>query len=95
MGMTNQQKLQTLRNLTGPELFSVIVKELGSGPVYIPPDGDGAIREPRNLKIQVDFLSSEFEGEPLGKVYQVLAERYNLSTRQIKRILKQHTSGSR
>lgn len=86
--MTNQQKLQVLKNLTGPELFSLIVEELGSGPVYIPPDAERAIQEPRNLKIRAEFYGPEFEGVPLEKVYQALAERHGLCTRQIKRILK-------
>ena len=57
--MTNQQKLQTLRNLTGPSLYSVIIKELGPGTIHIPLD-DG-IPESRNLKIRAEFNSPEFE----------------------------------
>lgn len=79
--MTNQQKLQTLRNLTGPSLYSVIIKELGPGTIHIPLD-DG-IPESRNLKIRAEFNSPEFEEKPLEVIYRTLAERHNLSTRQI------------
>ena len=88
--MTNQQKLQTLRNLTGPSLYSVIIKELGPGTIHIPLD-DG-IPESRNLKIRAEFNSPEFEEKPLEVIYRTLAERHNLSTRQIRRILNKHTS---
>lgn len=91
--MTNQQKLQTLRNLTGPSLYSVIIRELGHGTIHIPLD-DG-ITESRNLKIRAEFDSPELKEKPLGVAYKTLAERHNLSTRQIKRILNRHTSGSR
>ena len=91
--MTNQQKLQTLRNLTGPSLYSVIIKELGPGTIHIPLD-DG-IPESRNLKIRAEFNSPEFEEKPLEVIYRTLAERHNLSTRQIRRILNKHISGSR
>lgn len=91
--MTNQQKLQTLRNLTGPSLYSVIIKELGPGTIHIPLDD--VIAESRNLKIRAEFNSPEFEEKPLEVIYRTLAERHNLSTRQIRRILNKHTSGSR
>lgn len=74
--MTNQQKLQTLRNLTGPSLYSVIIKELGPGTIHIPLD-DG-IPESRNLKIRAEFNSPEFEEKPLEVIYRTLAEHYNI-----------------
>lgn len=85
--MTNQQKLQAIFDLTGKELFTQILQAVGPGMVHFPKNANSARREIRNTAIRAAFYSDEYAGKPLENVYQILANQYKLSTRQIKRIV--------
>lgn len=93
--MTNQQKLQKIYDLTGRELFTQIIQEVGPGTISIPKDVNRARRESRDIAIRADFFSDEFAGMKHRDICRVLSGRYGLSVDRIRKIISQTTSGSR
>lgn len=92
--MTNQEKLQNIYDLTGPELFSLIIQAAGPGEtLHVPKNVEPVRRKARNRAIKLEFYSPEFKGMTNKDIYQTLAERYGLSSDRIRKIIS--ASGSR
>ena len=66
--MTNQQKLQTLRNLTGPSLYSVIIKELGPGTKNIIRDEDEQQKRVNTLIFVLKYITRLAGFELLNRI---------------------------
>lgn len=93
MGMTNQEKLTAIFNLTGPTLYEAILQAVGPGKVHFTKDAEAARRETRNTAIKAEYY--DFPNDMTDQeIYRILGKRHKLAPDTIRKIIKTK-SGSR
>lgn len=79
--MTSKTALKKLRELLDAETYAAVIGLLAGATVYFPSNTEVSDREERNLQIEEDFYSGQYE-------IIELAQKYNLSVSRIYKIIQ-------